>query len=279
MRAVLIFLLALSVSSLHAAYITDKLVAGLYKEDKVTEKPLKALSSGTPLEVIERKGDFIKVRTSDGTIGWVEATYLTDEKPAKSLLLDTQAKVSMLQKQLDQLKALQKKGASGDALEDLTSLQEKLAKAEGQASQLELQLQAAKVNIKNLEEEKQLFDREKEKLLEDVKAGVQSEITQLEKDNQALKQQIAEVGKILNLSSVGASGVSESGQATSGEKAVTLVTPQANTSDTASLPFVKPLSDFVLWILVVISLIAGIALGYFYMRHKVQQRFGSALRL
>jgi SH3 domain protein len=268
MKKLLVIVLTCWISSLNAAYITDKLVAGLYKENKVSEKPLKALSSGTPVEVIERKDGFIKVRTSDGTIGWVEATYLTDEKPAKSLLLDTQAKVSMLQKQLDQLKALQEKGASADAVADLTALQEKLAKAEGQVSQLELQLQAARVNIKNLEEQKALFEREKEKLLEDVKAGVQQEMDKLEQDNEALTQQISQVAKILRLSN-DAPVTNEVAQPLPAK-----ASPEIKTSSV-----IKPLGDFVLWILVAISLITGTALGYFYMRHRVQQRFGSAFRL
>ena len=277
MRPVLLMAMLLSVFSVQAAYITDKLVAGLYKENKVSDKPLKALSSGTPLEVIERKNGFIKVRTSDGTIGWVEATYLTDEKPAKALLLDTQARVSTLQKQLDQLKALQKEGASGDALEDLAAMQEKLAKAEGQVSQLELQLQAARVNIKNLEDSRNLFEREKEKLLEDVKANVQSEINQLEKDKQALQQQIAQVASILNLQNAEPAGAEATDSAAS--KLPLEIGSNSDSKSDKAFVIAKPLGDIVLWILVGISLLAGIALGYFYMRHKVHQRFGSAFRL
>lgn len=95
----------LFVSTAHAAYITDKLVAGLYPDAKLTDKPLKALNSGTPLEVVSRKNGFVKVRTSDGSVGWVESTYLTDEKPARSILLETQARLATLQKQFEKLKA------------------------------------------------------------------------------------------------------------------------------------------------------------------------------
>ncbi len=98
---VFLLLLLLGGTSAHAAYITDKLVAGLYEKAEITEKPLKALNTGTPLEVISREKDFIKVRTPDGTEGWVEAAYLTDEKPARSMLLDLQAKNALLQKKLE----------------------------------------------------------------------------------------------------------------------------------------------------------------------------------
>jgi SH3 domain protein len=94
-------LIILLATPLQAAYITDKLVAGLYETAEVSDKPLKALSSGTPLEVVSRENGFIKVRTPDGTIGYVEATYLTDEKPARSMLLELQAKNAQLQKQLE----------------------------------------------------------------------------------------------------------------------------------------------------------------------------------
>jgi len=156
-------LLLLAVNATQAAYITDKLVAGLYKEAKVTDKPLKALASGTPLEVVSRKNGFIKVRTSDGVIGWVESAYLTDEKPARSILLDTQAKLSILQKKLDKLSQLEKNADAAKAVDEIATLGEKQL-----AADLQKQHEAA--------------------------------VKVLQNENASLKKQIQQVADILNVS-------------------------------------------------------------------------------
>ena len=88
-----------------AAHITDKLVVGIYAEPLAEGQPLQLLSSGTPLEVLQRKQGFIEVRLADDQRGWVEARYVTDEKPAKAMLLETQLKLRKLTGELQALKA------------------------------------------------------------------------------------------------------------------------------------------------------------------------------
>ena len=84
--------LGLTAGPLQAAHITDKLAAGVYEQPDDSTAPLKAVPSGTPLEVIQRKGEFIQVRLPDGDEGWVKAEYVTDQKPARVMLLEAQAK-------------------------------------------------------------------------------------------------------------------------------------------------------------------------------------------
>ncbi len=83
-----------------AAHITDKLLAGLYEQPASGLQPLKLLPSGTPVEVLERKTNFQRIRLDDGTEGWVNASYVTEEKPAKAMLLESQARVIDLERQL-----------------------------------------------------------------------------------------------------------------------------------------------------------------------------------
>jgi SH3 domain protein len=228
----------LSVSQ--AAYITDKLVAGLYEEPEVSDKPLKALNSGTPLEVVSRKNGFVNVRTSDGTLGWVEATYLTDEKPARSILLDTQAKVSILQKQLEQLKGQLADSPGNEQKDNLSVWQEKLARAEGQISQLEIQLKAAKLNNKKADESQQAVNQE----------------------NQQLRDQIARVAAIVGANIEAQSAISPETVKTGAQKSMAGV-----------------FSNDMIWILLVIGLVLGFVAGFYYMRFKVSQRFGNVIRL
>lgn len=241
--------LLMSVSLCEGAYITDKLVAGLYQEARVSDKPIKVLNSGTPLEVISRENGFVKVRTSGGTVGWVEATYLTDEKPARSILLDTQAKVSMLQKKLEQFSATaETPPASGQAAE-ASAWQEKLEKAQGRISQLEAELQDARLKLeKLLKSEQQLAD-------------LQTRSELLETEKQALQEQVRRVAEILDLQS-GATSQSQAGISASTQKKVAEV-----------------FSNNWIWGLFVAGAFLGFAGGFYYMRHKVNQRFGSSFRL
>lgn len=137
-----LILLLLLPSLLHAAHITDKLVVGLYPEAAAEGTPLQLLPSGTPLEVLERDKGFAKVRLSDDTQGWVEAEYVTEEKPAKAMLLETQAKLRQMGLELAALRA-----AAGDEAAALPAplppsareaeLQQALARAEERVAELE----------------------------------------------------------------------------------------------------------------------------------------------
>jgi SH3 domain protein len=98
-------LLTLLSAAAGAAHITDKLVVGIYADPGVDGSPLKLLSSGTPLEVLQRKDEFVEIRLADDVRGWVEARYVTDEKPAKAMLLETQTRLRALNSELEALRS------------------------------------------------------------------------------------------------------------------------------------------------------------------------------
>jgi hypothetical protein len=50
------------------------------------------LPTGTTLQVLRREEVFVKVKTEDGVEGWVDATYVMDEKPAQLALLELEAR-------------------------------------------------------------------------------------------------------------------------------------------------------------------------------------------
>lgn len=87
------------------ARITDKLLAGLYPNPDSSERPIRVVPSDTPLERLEKQGEFTRVRLGDGSEGWVESRFITDEKPARIMLLELQAKNSRLQQRLRQAEA------------------------------------------------------------------------------------------------------------------------------------------------------------------------------
>jgi hypothetical protein len=83
-----------------AAHITDKLLAGLYEEPSSGQKPVKLLASGTPVDVLEKRGGYQRVKLADGTEGWVNGSYVTEEKPAQVKLSEAQARMTELEAQL-----------------------------------------------------------------------------------------------------------------------------------------------------------------------------------
>lgn len=133
-----------------AAYITDRLVAGLYSEADITTDPIKALASGTPLQIIERQKGYSKVRLGDNTEGWVENRYINEEKPARVMLLELQAKNSDLHNQLITARADLKQEAKAH-----TDSQPDTADQRGAEPQLEEQLSRAQGNIQSLQQQLQ----------------------------------------------------------------------------------------------------------------------------
>lgn len=136
-----------------AAHITDKLVAGMYAEPGAEGAPLNLLSSGTPLEVLQRRDGFVEVRLANDQTGWVEAAYVTEEKPAKAMLLETQARLRHMGLQLAALKE-QCPGAAGTDAAPVTvdgtqpavadaALRQALDEAQARIAQLEQQLAAS----------------------------------------------------------------------------------------------------------------------------------------
>jgi|TARA_R110002096_G_scaffold246654_9_gene438955 SH3 domain protein len=89
----------------YSAHITDKLLAGMYAKPNAVEQPVQLLPSGTPLELIGEQKGFVKVQLVDGTTGWVEKRFLSEDKPANVRLLALQSKYRQLQEKLDQAEA------------------------------------------------------------------------------------------------------------------------------------------------------------------------------
>ena len=99
-----------------ATHVTDKLAVGLYDAPGAAQ-PQRLLTSGTPVERLGRQGGDCRVRLGDGSQGWLECRYLTDEKPARAMLLEAQATAAGLRREL--ARARQRSEAQGSELERL----------------------------------------------------------------------------------------------------------------------------------------------------------------
>jgi len=140
-------------------YITDKVLVGVYENANTESVLVKALPTGTPLEVLERNGEFSKIRSPDGTSGWVESSYLIDNKPAQLVVLEltdqqkqaneqlslAQAELKATQKQLVNLRAKKKSGSSKQD----KALAKELIKTKKKSDQLKKELVASQKQLEN----------------------------------------------------------------------------------------------------------------------------------
>ncbi len=146
MRKILFVLLLAAFNTIEAAHITDKLLVGFYEEPDEATQPSRVLPSGTPVEVIKKEGAFSQVRLSDSSVGWIKTNYITNEKPAKAMVLELQAKTADLQEKLkkteQELKAARAAAASGGGevqklKQELAQVREQLAQANDKIEELQ----------------------------------------------------------------------------------------------------------------------------------------------
>jgi len=98
------FLLLATLPASSGPYVTDKLLVGLYAKPDMSGEPVAVLESGTPLEVLNEQDDALEVRAPDGKSGWMEAGYVTEEKPAGVQLLELGEERRSLQQELETLR-------------------------------------------------------------------------------------------------------------------------------------------------------------------------------
>lgn len=173
-------LLAVSTTLLaDTMYVIDKLVLGMHENQSPDSGLVKALPTGTPLEVLERDGKYAKVRAPDGSSGWVDAGYLMKDKPAQLVILELEDKFRRSNEALDKsTRALKKMQQRVDELEKQASTK-KPNSSDKQLTALQdenasLRAQLAKASAANAKPD----------------ADTQVQITALKSANTALQQRI-----------------------------------------------------------------------------------------
>lgn len=137
-----------------AEHITDKLVVGLYPSASLEGEPLKLLTSGTPLEVVEQAEGAYQVRLADDTRGWVESGYVTSDKPASMMLLEAQAELRRLKRAMGEESAAVEGDPASPCEAEAAKLKSALDKAQARIKRMEkgqAELLAARVAQQKLE--------------------------------------------------------------------------------------------------------------------------------
>jgi len=159
-------------------YVSESLRAGIHRSESFQSTTLALVPSGTELEVLERKGKKIRVKTPNGIVGWVDARYIKAELPSSQRI----------------------EGLEEELLQTATEL----ANAREQASELEYQLAQAQAQVetqRTLAEEAGFETVESETDAEPAASTANAALTSetlrelqhVAEENQHLKQRVAEL--------------------------------------------------------------------------------------
>jgi SH3 domain protein len=137
-------------------YVTDKLRLSLYKSSNSNSGTIKLLTSGDELQLLERSGNYSKVKTSEGLIGWVKTGFLVSEPTASFQLIEEKKKNEILVNQINQYSDTKRlvadyentislmKSDEDKMATEIEELQQKLQQTEETNKQLETQYEDVK---------------------------------------------------------------------------------------------------------------------------------------
>jgi len=128
-------------------YVIDQIVISLRKEKRQDSEVIKTLKTGTPLEILANEGEFLKVRTEDGTEGYVISPYIVTATPKPLVIAELTKERDQLKEKLSRLE--------GDKTGYVGELEESLAQARGIIKQHEADKARLTESISELENDRQ----------------------------------------------------------------------------------------------------------------------------
>lgn len=140
-------------------YVSDLLIISV-REQPVEDAPTNGyLISDTPVELLEETddGEYVKVKSPEGLVGWVKKRYLNSKTPKSMIIEDLESQIKQLEEKvalLQQNTSSDEKNASAKQYETkLAALQTELSKKNQQVKNLETQLSQASAQQQKLSEQ------------------------------------------------------------------------------------------------------------------------------
>ena len=124
----ILVLLGVTISTAWGAYITDQIPVTLRRGPGTGYRILKSLTSSAKIEILEDGDGYVKVRTADGTEGYVLKQYVSTQEPNAVIAERLQREQLALRKKLEDLTEHNKK---------LQGVEAKLKKITGQYERLQ----------------------------------------------------------------------------------------------------------------------------------------------
>jgi SH3 domain protein len=153
-------------------YVTDKLRLSLYKKGNENSGTLKLLTSGDQLKLLERRGNYSKVKTDEGLVGWVKTGFLVSEPTASFQLIEEKKKNEILINQIEKY---------SDTKQLVADYEKTISLMKADETNMSTQLEAIQKQLQQTEE----TNKQLKQMYEDAKQGKISiqDIIQLVKEN------------------------------------------------------------------------------------------------
>jgi SH3 domain protein len=81
-------------------FVSDKLIITL-RSAKGSGSKICTLKSGNPVDVIEKSGRYLKVRTTNGKEGWVASQYISSKTPKSKVIKELKSQIASLNKAIE----------------------------------------------------------------------------------------------------------------------------------------------------------------------------------
>jgi SH3 domain protein len=78
-------------------YISDRLTVSLHGANAADAPIVKQILGGAPVKVLSHDGALLKIRTEDGSVGWIESALVTTDTPTHVLYLELSERYSKVQ--------------------------------------------------------------------------------------------------------------------------------------------------------------------------------------
>jgi SH3 domain protein len=164
-------------------YVSDRLIITVRDGKGPGAAPLTTIPTDEPVEVLEEDAQFLRIRTKEGLVGFVQAQYITKDTP-KSIIIDR------LEKEVDRLKGRMEelKAAQSPQAQELESLRERAQSLEKTLAETQSEVRSALEKYNTLAEnsgrvveitaERDLLQEENQRLAAE-QATLEEENTQL----------------------------------------------------------------------------------------------------
>lgn len=140
-----------------SAFVVDRLIVSL-RSGKDEGARIARLRSNDPVEILEKDGRYVRVKTQEGVVGWMEGQYLTSELPKSYVIEGLKDEIKRLEGIIDEIQ--EEKGPLADQLETIRKesaakrerLEKTIATLESEKAHLTAQLDDLRYSYQELEE-------------------------------------------------------------------------------------------------------------------------------
>jgi SH3 domain protein len=175
-------------------YVGDQLVITLRAGKSSQHKIIKTLKTGTPLEVLDEGETYLKVRTEDGTVGYVLRQYVSADLPMAQRVAELKKQNNLLQQKINDLQTA-KNNLETEFKTYQKDYQQKFSSTTAKASDLENNLEQALSNERLMSEKYNTLLAQSENVVEITaerdrlalqNSKLQAEVKDLTEKNDAL---------------------------------------------------------------------------------------------